>query len=146
MKATILDQGWLKVGDKLPPQIFGPFEQHHLAAYAQASGDDNPLHLDPEVARRVGLPAPPVHGMLAMSCLAPAIAAWRGDLRLARLAAKFVQPLLAGDPLEISGRVVQVQGGGEPCAVMRLMAHGERRALVILAEASLVPSFASSRQ
>lgn len=34
-----------------------------LVAYAEASGDHNPIHQDPEVARAVGLPDVIAHGM-----------------------------------------------------------------------------------
>ena len=139
MSSTTAAIAWPKVGEKLPPVAFGPFLQEDLRAYAAASGDDNPIHLDPDLALSIGLDAPPVHGMLVMSCFKPALAAWRHDLRIARLAGKFVQPLPCGDRVEISGRVVQSRDGSSPQAVMRLMAHGGRGALVILAEATLVP-------
>jgi acyl dehydratase len=139
MSAHAASFAWPKVGEKVPPRFFGPFRQEHLHAYAAASGDDNPLHLDEDLARRVGLEAPPAQGMLVMSCFEPALVAWRRDLRIARLSGKFVQPLLRGEKVEISGRVVQSRDGDEPHAVLRLMAHSERRALVILAEATLVP-------
>ncbi len=137
--ATAVETGWLKVGDKLPPHSFGPFLQDRLQAYAAVSGDDNPMHLDEDIARRIGLAAPHVHGMLVMSCFAPALAAWRRDLRIARFSGKFVQPLLCGESAEISGRVVQAHDGAAPQAIMRLMAHSEQRVLLILAEATLVP-------
>jgi acyl dehydratase len=131
--------GWLKVGDKLPTRSFGPFLQDLLQAYAAVSGDDNPVHLDSDIARRVGLAAPPVHGMLVMSCFAPALAEWRSDLRISQFSGKFVRPLLCGESAEISGRVVQSRDGDAPQAVMRLMAHSAQRALLVLAEATLVP-------
>jgi acyl dehydratase len=131
---------WPKVGDKMPVRAFGPFLQEDLNAYAVASGDDNPIHLDADLARRLGLEAPPVQGMLVMSCFKPAIAAWRRDLRVAQLSAKFAQPLLRGDHVEISGRVVQARDGEQPQAIMRLMAHSGQKALVVLAEATLAPA------
>lgn len=137
--ATAAEIGWPKVGDKLPPHSFGPFLQDRLQAYAAVSGDDNPIHLDEDIAHRIGLAAPPVHGMLLMSCFAPALAAWRRDLRIAQFSGKFVHPLLRGESAEISGRVVQSHDGAAPRAIMRLMAHSQQRALLILAEATLVP-------
>jgi acyl dehydratase len=40
-----------------------------VAAFAEASGDDNPMHTDPAVARAAGLDAVPAHGMLSMAYL-----------------------------------------------------------------------------
>jgi acyl dehydratase len=46
------------------------FTPEQIAAYAQASGDRNPIHLDAEFARSVGLPGVIAHGMLQMGLLA----------------------------------------------------------------------------
>ena len=86
---------WPKAGDAISARNFGPFEQDALARYAVVSGDDNPLHLDPDAAKAAGLAGPPVHGMLLLSCFEPLIMGWRGDLFIARLSAKFLRPVLA---------------------------------------------------
>ena len=41
------------------------FTQEDIAAFAQLSGDDNPVHLDEAAARRMGFTGTIVHGMLA---------------------------------------------------------------------------------
>ena len=124
----------LHVGDKLPPQTFGPFDLPHLARYAEVSGDSNPIHLDADLARQAGLAAPPVQGMLLMSAFGPALAAWQPDLALLRLSAKFLRPVLAGESIVISGRVVDITGAR---ATLRLMAHNAQREIVVLGEAVL---------
>ena len=110
-----------------------------LRRYSLVSGDDNPIHLDPELARRAGLPAPPVHGMLLMSRLVPALAVWRPDLTIIRLSNKFLRPVFVNEGGEFSGRVAQVTQGdssGNPAKILlRLMMHNERRELSLLAEA-----------
>ena len=125
-----------KVGEKLPPHALR-FDLADLREYAAASGDDNPIHLDPAVARRAGLEAPPVHGMLLMGSFEPAINAWRADFVLQRLSAKFLRPVFAGESVEISGRVAEVGERQGPYALLRLLAHRERREIVIIAEAML---------
>ena len=40
------------------------------AAFAEATGDHNPLHTDPTAARAAGLDVVPAHGMLSMAFLA----------------------------------------------------------------------------
>ena len=124
-------QAAVHVGDKLPPQTFGPYDLPHLARYAEVSGDSNPIHLDASLARQAGLAAPPVQGMLLMGAFAPALAAWQPGLVLRRLSAKFLRPVLAGESIVISGRVVDVAGSR---ATLRLMAHNMQRELVILGE------------
>jgi acyl dehydratase len=121
-----------RVGEKLPVRALR-FDLDDLRLYAAVSGDDNPIHLDVALARRAGLAGPPVHGMLLMSSFAPAIEAWRADWPLQKLSAKFLRPVLAGEGIEISGRVVEVGEG----ALLRLLAHNERREIVVIAEATL---------
>lgn len=128
-----------KVGEKFTALPFTPCNMDELRRYSLASGDDNPIHLDPELARRAGLPAPPVHGMLLMSRLVPALAVWRPDLTIIRLSNKFLRPVFVNEGGEFSGRVAQVTQGdasGNPAKILlRLMMHNERRELALLAEA-----------
>ncbi|MDR3462494.1 MAG: MaoC family dehydratase [Beijerinckiaceae bacterium] len=128
----------LAQGDLLAARQFGPFTAGAVAAYAQASGDDNPLHFDPAIAARAGLERPPVHGMLIMGCFEPFVGAWRPDAKIAKLSAKFIRPVLTGDTVEISGKVVRL--GEDGSAVLRLTVRGENgRDIVCLAEIFIVP-------
>ena len=105
-----------RTGEKIPVSVLR-FDLADLRRYAAASGDDNPIHLDVALARRAGLEAPPVHGMLLIGAFEPAIEAWRADLLLQRLSAKFLRPVFAGESVEISGRVVEVgDGRSAPCS------------------------------
>ncbi len=124
----------VRQGDSLAERTFGPFAPADVEAYAAASGDDNPLHADPALAARVGLERPPIHGMLLVGCLEPFLAAWRPGTTLARLSAKFIRPVLVGEAVAVSGKVVQLRGDAQ--AVLRLTV--KRGAdLVCLAEATV---------
>lgn len=124
------------VGDRLPEWRVGPFDADALARYAEVSGDDNPLHLDDQLARAIGFPTPPVHGMKLLAAFEPLLAAWRDDLFLARLSGKFVQPILRGEGVVLSGRVLRASW--EEGVFLRLLAQGEARAPAIVGEALLV--------
>lgn len=50
-----------------------------LAAYAQASGDHNPIHLSADAAAVAGLPDVIAHGMLTMALTGALATAWAGD-------------------------------------------------------------------
>jgi len=119
----------------MPDASVGPFDTAAVAAYAAASGDDNPLHLDPALAARAGFAAPPVHGMRLMAEVAPALARWRPDMALKRLSGTFVEPLLIGEAATISGRVMRVDGE----ILVRVSIQGPRRGPSLLAEAVLAP-------
>jgi acyl dehydratase len=125
-------------GERLPERTLGPFASSHLAAYAAVSGDTNPLHLDPELAKSVGLAAPPVHGMLLLAAFEPALREWRPDLRIERLSGRFTQPVLEGEAVTLSGRVMRA-ANDKPQILMRLLANGASRAPALVAEAVLVP-------
>lgn len=128
---------WPKVGQTIGRCDFGPFGLEQLVRYAEASGDDNPLHLNQEVAAAVGLKKPPIHGMLMMSCFEPALRKWRRDIVISRLAGKFLRPVFAGESISISGRVARASLTPHPELLLRLMAHGPNGDLAILAEATL---------
>ena len=70
--------------------------------YAAASGDANPIHVDDEAARAVGLPGVILHGMCTMALCAKAVvdALAAGDPgRLRRLAVRFYRPVFPGNDL-----------------------------------------------
>ncbi len=83
-----------------------------IRAYAEASGDGNPIHLDDQFARSVGLPGVIAHGMLGMGHLATYVNTWAGDHhRLRRLRCRFAAMVLPGDVIQFSGRVAsEVEG------------------------------------
>jgi acyl dehydratase len=129
---------WPKAGSEIPPRHFGPFDCEALVRYAIVSGDDNPLHLDPDAARAAGLAGTPVHGMLMLSCFEPFLKEWRPDIFITRLSAKFLRPVLAGDGILISGRVVRSRGIPRPELMLRLTARAPNNDLAILGEATVL--------
>jgi acyl dehydratase len=74
------------------------FAREQIAAYAEASGDHNPIHLDDDFARSVGLPGVIAHGMLQMGIMATVAAeAAGGPDRLRRLFVRFAGMVVPGD-------------------------------------------------
>ena len=74
------------------------FTSEQIAAYAEAGGDHNPIHLDDEFARSVGLPGVIAHGLLQMGILgAVASDAAGGPGHLTRLFVRFAGMVLPGD-------------------------------------------------
>ncbi|SRR5579875_118353 len=81
--------------------------------YAKASGDFNPIHLDEEVARRVGLPGIIVHGLCTMAFASKAVIdslCARNPLRLKRMRARFSRPVFPGQVLTTKLWLEQVNG------------------------------------
>jgi acyl dehydratase len=74
------------------------FRTEQIAAYARASGDMNPIHLDERFAKSVGLPGVIAHGMLQMSIAAVVAGkAAGGAARLRRLSCRFAGMVEPGD-------------------------------------------------
>ncbi|SRR5579875_3897544 len=70
--------------------------------YAEASGDRNPIHLDENVARMVGLPGVIVHGLCTMAFVARVMVdalCDRDPVRLKRLRVRFARPVFPGQTI-----------------------------------------------
>jgi len=80
--------------------------REEVKAYADASGDQNPLHQDDVVARAAGFPGVVAHGMFTMGTLASALLERLGDgATLERLSAQFRSPVFVGETIESGGSV-----------------------------------------
>jgi len=79
----------LSPGDALPELRVTP-DKYLPHRYAGASGDFNPIHIDPEFAKAVGLPRNILHGLYSMAQVARAHTEAAGDPRaLRRLSVQF---------------------------------------------------------
>jgi hypothetical protein len=74
------------------------------AALYRLTGDLQPLHIDPEVARAAGFERPIFHGLATLGCVALALtrALGRRPDALSRLAVRFAAPVYPGTTLQIS--------------------------------------------
>jgi acyl dehydratase len=98
----------VRVGDEMTT-LSRTVTQDQINAYADASGDFNPIHVNEEFARMVGLPGTIAHGMLNMGILTEAVARWAGGSdRVASISCRFSKPLLPGDTITCTGRVVDI--------------------------------------
>jgi acyl dehydratase len=95
----------LHVGDELP-SLARSVTREDVRAYADAGGDQNPLHQDDDVARMMGFPGIIAHGMFTMGHLGACVAEWVGDpANVVRLSAQFRAPVLMGEQIVAGGRV-----------------------------------------
>jgi acyl dehydratase len=99
-------------GDSLPELKVTP-DKYLPHRYAGASGDFNPIHIDPEFAKQVGLPGNILHGLYSMAQVARAnTAATGGDPRtLKRLAVQFRGMGFPEQEITVSGTVSEVRDG-----------------------------------
>ena len=81
-------------------------KREDVKAYADASGDQNPLHQDDNFARSVGFPGIIAHGMFSMAHLTNAITDWAGDPgAFRRIKVQFRAPVFMDEVLVAKGRV-----------------------------------------
>ena len=101
----------LKPGDPIPELKETP-HKYLPHRYAGASGDFNPIHIDPEFAKAVGLPGNILHGLYMMALVARANASLAdGDPRaLKRLSVEFRGMGIPEQEIVVSGEVKEVNG------------------------------------
>jgi 3-hydroxybutyryl-CoA dehydratase len=101
-----------------------------ISAYADASGDHNPLHLDPEYAKTTQFGGVIAHGMLSMAFVGELMAAnfpttWHsgGKMKL-----RFKAPVFPGETVEVTGEVQTIKetanGSEAICSVTCLKPDG----------------------
>lgn len=79
----------LNVGEQIPELKITP-DKYLTVRYAGASGDFNPIHIDEELAKAVGLPGRILHGLWSMAQVARAQTdAAGGPQHLKRLSVQF---------------------------------------------------------
>ena len=86
-----------------------------LVAYAEASGDHNPIHQDESVATSVGLPGVIAHGMYTMALSARAVESWFPAAEVVSMGCKFTNPVVVpadgGVDVEVSGEAKEGADG-----------------------------------
>lgn len=96
----------LKVDQKLEPLVKPPITKVQLAQYAGASGDFNPLHLDDDFAKKIGMDGVVAHGMLVMGFLGEYVMKIAGkEARVANFKMRFGKMTVPGDEIRCSGVV-----------------------------------------
>ena len=84
----------IEVGAALPERVF-TINRGLLKAYADASGDQNPIHQNEEFAISVGLPNVIAHGMLTMALVGKFVTDWAGgSVKVTYYGARFIKPVI----------------------------------------------------
>jgi acyl dehydratase len=126
----------LQVGTQIPEVQVTP-DKYLTARYAGASGDFNPIHIDEEFARAVGLPGRILHGLWTMAQVARAqTEAAGGPEHLKRLSVQFRGMGLPEQEVVVSGTVREADGG---TVVIETVAEQAGNQIIRNAEAELVP-------
>jgi acyl dehydratase len=98
----------------LPEKVFY-IDRALLKAYADASGDQNPIHQNEEFALSVGLPNVISHGMLTMALAGKYVTEWAGgSANVREFSARFIKPVIVpvGEKVDLTvvATVTEVDG------------------------------------
>jgi 3-hydroxybutyryl-CoA dehydratase len=86
-------------------------DKYRAIYYAGASGDFNPIHIDPEFGQMVGLGGVILHGLCTLGFVTKAVTDWAGDPgKLKRLKCRFASPVHLGDTVTTRAEVSEITG------------------------------------
>ena len=127
----------LSEGDKIDELRVTP-DKYVPHRYAGASGDFNPIHIDPEFAKQVGMEGNILHGLYSMAQVARAnVAAAGGDPRtLRRLTVQFRGMGVPEQEITVTGTVKEENDGS---VVVDTVAEQGGNQIIRNAEAELEP-------
>ena len=105
----------IEVGTVLDEKVFY-LDRSLLKAYADASGDQNPIHQNEEFALSVGLPNVIAHGMLTMALVGKYVSDFAGgSANVLEYSARFIKPVIvpAGEKVDltVTATVAEVAAG-----------------------------------
>ena len=99
----------VSVGDELP-ELARVVTREDVKAYADAGGDQNPLHQDDDAARSAGFSGIIAHGMFTMGHMAAAVVAWAGEPEaVLAVSAQFRAPVFMGETIVAGGKVRSIE-------------------------------------
>jgi len=95
------------------PEVVRTLTQEKINRYASASGDHNPLHVDPGFAAGTRFGGTIAHGMLLLAYVSEMLTAGCGEAWLSggRLKARFRGPARPGDTVFTRGSLIRSDGG-----------------------------------
>lgn len=97
-------------GDKLP-ELTKHITQKHIELYAEASKDFNPIHIDPEYAKKTALGGTIAHGMLSLSYISELMCSVFNESWITNgsLDVRFKTPARPGDTIIVQGSIKKIE-------------------------------------
>jgi acyl dehydratase len=111
MTVTRLDSAAVEIGTRLPEFRTPPLDPTRIRLFSEAMRDPNPVHIDPDFARSIGLPDVIAQGGVAVVALSHMVARWSHRDAIEEIDVKFRAPVVAYERLVCRGTVVAVENG-----------------------------------
>lgn len=95
----------IEVGATVQERVFW-INRDLLKRYADASGDQNPIHQDEAFAKSVGLPDVIAHGMLTMALVSKFLSDWAGGpAAVKEFSGRFTKPVIVPAGVDVDLKV-----------------------------------------
>lgn len=112
-------------GDALP-SFDRRVSQERVNAYADASGDHNPIHLDPEYAATTRFGQRVAHGMLSLAFVWELIGEiTSGNFKGVTVKVRFTSPVIPGETVTVGGMVRSIDDNSVTCDIQVTRPNGE---------------------
>ncbi len=116
----------LEIGASIPEWVCGAITKQDLAAFAAASGDHNPIHLDESAAQEAGLPGIIAHGMYNMAQMSQLLLQNVPQRDIRAFEVRFKAMSLPGDVVTCAGVVTSRKpASGETHVVLSISARNQ---------------------
>ncbi len=113
-------------------------DRYRPVYYAGASGDYNPIHIDPEAGKAAGLGGNILQGLCTLGWAVEAVGIYVGDPgRVRRVRVRFSKPVRPEDTITFQGKVTSVQDGRLTAEVSATNQRGEDVLKGAVVEASI---------
>ena len=126
--------------DTAPPTVRRTIDQPTIDAWADISGDRNPLHIDPEYAAGTRFGTTIAHGHLSLAWMTEAAVTWWGPEWLCGGAlerVRFTSPVRPGATVRIDGEFVASDDDRRRC---RITVTDESDGTLCVVGTAVVPS------
>ena len=125
--------GGIRVDDTLP-ELCRLVTQEHINRYVKASGDQNPLHTDPEFAKETIYERTIAPGLLTLAFVSQLMTKWslKGWISGGELDVAFVGPLYSGESVLVEASVASIEErNGDVVAICDVRCTVEDRAILV---------------
>lgn len=113
-----------KVGDEFTLQK--EVDKYRPIFYAGASGDFNPIHIDAEFGKMVGLGGAILQGLCTMAFVMQTVSDWSHDpYKVKKLKVRFAKPVLPDDTVTITGKVTKIENNLAHCELVAKKQTGD---------------------
>ena len=126
------------VGAAIPPTSWG-VTQEKINAWAEASTDFNPLHLDPAFGKTTPFGGTIAHGHYSLALVSEAMTSWLGDGWTSHGSwnVTFIRPVRPGDTVTVTGTVTAARSeGGKTIAECELSCVNQKGEPVMVGTAA----------